>query len=71
MGLIAASAVQAHPQIFHASGFVHGLLHPWTGADHWLAMIAVASNLGLDSKATARIAAARACVMLSSMKRGE
>lgn len=49
VGLIAAPAVQAHPQLFHASGFVHGLLHPWTGADHWLAMIAVglwAAQLG-------------------------
>lgn len=49
LALLAAPAAQAHPQIFHVGGFAYGLLHPWTGADHWLAMIAVglwAAQLG-------------------------
>jgi urease accessory protein len=34
-----AAASQAHPG--HASGFVAGLAHPWSGLDHLLAMLAV------------------------------
>ena len=32
---------EAHPQQGQSSGFITGFLHPWSGADHILAMIAV------------------------------
>jgi urease accessory protein len=32
---------EAHPQQGQAAGFMTGFLHPWSGADHILAMIAV------------------------------
>ena len=35
------SLAEAHPQQGQASGFITGFLHPWSGADHILAMIAV------------------------------
>ena len=39
--LAAAPAAEAHPLIYHAAGFSAGLLHPYTGLDHVLAMVAV------------------------------
>lgn len=38
--LVAPDLAQAHPGL-HANGFVAGITHPLTGADHVLAMIAV------------------------------
>ena len=35
------SFAEAHPQQGQSSGFMTGFLHPWSGADHILAMIAV------------------------------
>ena len=35
------SLAEAHPQQGQAAGFITGFLHPWSGADHILAMIAV------------------------------
>ena len=35
------SLAEAHPQQGQSSGFLTGFLHPWSGADHILAMIAV------------------------------
>jgi urease accessory protein len=48
-GLLVAGAAQAHTGHDHGAGFISGLLHPLTGADHLLAMVAVglwASQLG-------------------------
>jgi urease accessory protein len=39
--LFGTSFAQAHPQQGQAAGFTTGFLHPWSGADHILAMIAV------------------------------
>lgn len=39
--LAATQAAEAHPFIYHAAGFSAGLLHPYTGLDHVLAMVAV------------------------------
>jgi urease accessory protein len=46
LALIAAATLIAGPALAHtghgdASGFLHGLAHPLTGADHLLAMLAV------------------------------
>ena len=48
-GVLLAGAAQAHTGHDHGEGFVSGFLHPLTGADHLLAMVAVglwASQLG-------------------------
>lgn len=48
-GVLVAGAAQAHTGHDHAAGFVSGLVHPLTGIDHLLAMVAVglwASQLG-------------------------
>ncbi|HXE43185.1 MAG TPA: HupE/UreJ family protein, partial [Candidatus Baltobacteraceae bacterium] len=34
-------AAQAHPSIYHSTGFVAGFAHPLSGLDHLLAMISV------------------------------
>ncbi|MFO1407789.1 MAG: HupE/UreJ family protein [Steroidobacteraceae bacterium] len=50
--LMAAGAVQAHAQLGRATGFVTGLMHPVSGADHVLAMVAVGlwgAQLGLPA----------------------
>jgi urease accessory protein len=39
--LAAAQTADAHPFIYHTAGFSAGLLHPYTGLDHVLAMVAV------------------------------
>jgi urease accessory protein len=39
--LLTASPVLAHVEGGQAAGFVTGLMHPWSGLDHVLAMIAV------------------------------
>jgi urease accessory protein len=47
-GLFVPGVAEAHPG-FHPDGFAAGLLHPFTGLDHLLAMTAVgfwAANLG-------------------------
>lgn len=49
VALTAASAAQAHPGAAHVHALADGLLHPLTGADHLIAMIAVglvAARLG-------------------------
>ncbi|WP_035715527.1 HupE/UreJ family protein [Azorhizobium doebereinerae] len=38
---LAPSLAFAHPGLDHADGLVHGFLHPLTGLDHVLAMVAV------------------------------
>jgi urease accessory protein len=47
--LLASSAAQAHVGIGDTSGFAHGFMHPMSGIDHILAMVAVglfAAHLG-------------------------
>jgi len=47
--LFASTAAQAHVGIGDTSGFVHGFMHPLSGIDHILAMVAVglfAAHLG-------------------------
>ena len=39
---LAATAAQAHPGLGPQTGFVRGLIHPFTGWDHWVAMLAIA-----------------------------
>ena len=41
LALLAPQLAQAHPGVGAASGFSGGLLHPFTGLDHMLAMTAV------------------------------
>jgi urease accessory protein len=46
---VSATPAFAHPDIGHLTGFAHGFLHPFDGADHVLAMVAVgllAARLG-------------------------
>lgn len=38
---LAPTLALAHPSIEHASGFVHGFVHPVSGIDHILAMVLV------------------------------
>ncbi len=39
----APSVAQAHAQVAEATGFLTGFLHPLTGLDHMIAMVAVGS----------------------------
>lgn len=46
LGLVASSAL-AHTGVGSVDGFAHGLMHPLTGLDHVLAMVAVGLWAGL------------------------
>lgn len=41
LGCLSGTVALAHPGHVEGGGFAEGLMHPWTGADHLLAMLAV------------------------------